>query len=230
MIRRFALALIACAAIFAVANVGLANTLFTDQAVPSTGSFEWDNFVVTTNAVSDYSASHAPNLSSGVGAATVKGGVVPPPTFAPPAQVATGSLYTGSSKGRFTTSLTGASTTDANTTIVLQIAFDSAGNNSITNSTLLLNSTAPTEFVDRGVASGFHYYWAEWQLPAAAAYTALFDTAANHSALAGVQLDYYNGAATFNAVAPAIVPEPATLAMAGLGLVGFAALRRRIAA
>lgn len=230
MIRRFALASIACAAMFAVANVGSANTLFSDQAVSSTGSFEWDNFVVTTTAVADYSASHAPNLSSGTGVATVKGGVVPPPSFMPPAQVATGSLYTGSSKGRFTTSLTSATTTDANTTLVLQLALETAGTNDITTSTLLVNGAAPTEFVDRGTQGGYRYYWAEWQLPAAAAYTAMFDTAGAHAALAGVQLDYYNGATAFNAVAPAIVPEPATLAMAGLGLCGLAALRRRMAA
>ncbi len=226
MIRRFALALLACLPL----STARANTLFTDQATPATGSFEWDNFTVTTNAVSDYSALHAPNSSSGVGAATVKGGVVPPPTFAPPAQVATGSLYTGSSKGRFTTALNSASTTEANATVVLQIAFEAAGNNSITNSTLLLNGAAPTEFVDRGLGGGFRYYWAEWQLPAAAAYTALFDTAANHSALAGVQLDYYNAATPFDAVAAAPIPEPAALTVAAIGLMGVTALRRRQAA
>jgi hypothetical protein len=223
MIRRFALALFACLPL----SAAHANTLFTDQATQTTGSFEWDNFVSTTNPVSDYSALHAPNLSSGAGAATVKGGVVPPPTFAPPAQVATGSLYTGSSKGRFTTALSGASTTEANTTVVLQIAFEAAGNNSIVNSTLLMNGAAPTEFVDRGIGGGFHYYWAEWQLPAAASYNALFDTAANHSALAGVQLDYFNGATAFDAVAPGNVPEPTTLAIAGLGMLGVVAIRRR---
>ena len=226
MIRRFALALLACLPLSAVH----ANTFFTDQATPATGSFEWDNFISTTNVVSDYSALHAPNLSSGVGAATVKGGVVPPPTFAPPAQVATGSLYTGSSKGRFTTALNSASITEANTTVVMQIAFEAAGNNSIVDSTLKVNGASPTEFVDRGLAGGFHYYWAEWQLPAAAAYTALFDTAANHSALAGVQLDYYNAATPFNAVAAAPIPEPAALTVAAIGLLGVTALRRRQAA
>jgi hypothetical protein len=230
MIRRFALALIASAATFAVVNVGSANTLFTDQAVPSTGSFEWDNFVSTTTPTADFSASHLPNLSSGVGAATVKGGVVPPPGFMPPAQVATGSLYTGSSKGRFTTSLASATTTDPNTTLILQLALETGGTTDIATSTLLVNGAAPAEFVDRGVSGGFRYYWAEWQLPAAAAYTAMFDTVGQHVALAGVQLDYFNGAATFNAVAPAVIPEPATLAMAGLGLCGLAALRRRMAA
>lgn len=230
MIRRFALASIVCSAMFAVANVGSANTLFTDQAVSSTGSFEWDNFVSTTSPTADFSASHLPNLSSGAGAAIVKGGVVPPPGFMPPAQVATGSLYTGSSKGRFTTSLTSATTTDANTTVVLQLALETAGTNDIATSTLLVNGAAPAEFVDRGVSGGFRYYWAEWQLPAAAAYTAMFDTTGNHAALAGVQLDYFNGATAFNAVAPAIVPEPATMVMAGLGLCGIAALRRRMAA
>lgn len=225
MIRRFALALIACLPL----SAAHANTLFTDQATPATGSFEWDNFISTTNPVSDYSALHAPNLSSGIGAATVKGGVVPPPTFAPPAQVATGSLYTGSSKGRFTTALSSASTIEANTTVVAQIAFEAAGNNSILNSTLLLNGAAPVEFVDRGLAGGFHYYWAEWQLPAAADYTALFDTAANHSALAGVQIDYYNAATTFDAVAAAPIPEPATLTVAAIGLLGVTSLRRRLA-
>lgn len=226
MIRRFALALFACLQL----STAYANTLFTDQATPATGSFEWDNFISTTNAVSDYSALHAPNLSSGVGVATVKGGVVPPPTFAPPAQVATGSLYTGSSKGRFTTTLSSASAIEANTTVVMQIAFEAGGNNSIVNSTLLINGVAPLEFVDRSVGDGFHYYWAEWQLPAAAAYTALFDTAGNHSALAGVQLDYYNAAAAFNAVAAAPIPEPAALTAAAIGLLGVASLRRRQAA
>ena len=152
---------------------------------------------------------------------------MPPPTFAPPAQVATGSLYTGSSKGRFTTALSSASTIEANTTVVAQIAFEAVGNNSIVDSTLLLNGVAPVEFVDRGVAGDFHYYWAEWQLPAAADYTALFDTAANHSALAGVQLDYYNAATMFDAVAAAPIPEPAALTVAAIGLLSVTALRRR---
>jgi hypothetical protein len=49
MIRRFALALLACLPL----SAAHANTFFTDQATPATGSFEWDNFTVTTNAVSD---------------------------------------------------------------------------------------------------------------------------------------------------------------------------------
>ena len=132
-----------------------------------------------------------------------------------------GLLYTGGSKGRFTTALSGASTVDLNSTVVLQLAYD-AGGSDLTPATIALNGLAPTELVDRGVGvDALHYYWAEWQTSAVANYTLTFDTNP-HFALAGAQLDYYNSASVFNATAGHLVPEPATVVTAGLGFAGMA--------
>jgi hypothetical protein len=205
-----------------------ANNHFTSQAIPATGSFEWHTF---TGAYSD---AHAPNASSGIGAATLTGNpAVPPGPPFPNPQIDGGSLYTGAQIGQFPVAVTGASTTGgAFTTVVLQIAVDSGGN-PLNESSVLLDGAVPTSFISRGIAiDDLAYYWASWEVAADAAYDATFSAAAPHFALSGAQVDYYNDEFAFNAVVPGIVPEPSTFVLAGLGLsaAAFRLAKRRRAA
>lgn len=223
------LACLALAALMLPAVAAHANNHFTSQAIPATGSFDWHTF---TGA---YANAHVPNTSTGVGAATLTGlpSLPPGPPFPFP-QIDGGSLYTGAQIGQFPVALSGASTSGGVfTTVVLQIALDSGGN-LLNESSVLLDGAAPTSFINRGVAiDDLHYYWASWEVAANAAYGATFSGQAPHVALSGARLDYYNGATAFSAAVPAEVPEPSSLALAGLGLSAAAmgaAKRRRAAA
>lgn len=220
MIRRTALAVAAVALM--APSFAHANAFFTEQAASSTGAFEWDKFDVLGEI--GFAGPHAPDVrSTGVGSAAISATAT---SFGmPPAAVtSTNNLYTGMGIGTFTANLTGAQTTAAQSTLVLQVSAFGA----LSSSSFLLDGTvAPTEFVDRGIAAnGANYYWAEWQAPAAAAYSVVFKGAGPHLSVSGAQLDYFNE--TFNAVAaPAFVPEPTAGLLAGFGMVMFGIAKRR---
>lgn len=225
-IRLPAAALAAVSALLA-ASAADANVHFTNQATPSTGAFEWDAFDLL--GVVGFAGPHAPDVTAtGIGAAEMTATAAPfpfPPASPPhPIVTSTNNLYTGMNIGTFTIDLTSAAA-DARSTVVLQLAV--AGTPADPASLIMAGPGAPTEFIDRGVAvDGLSYFWAEWQT-AGAANLAIEFSGGPHLALSGAKLDYYNGPAVFDAVAPGAVPEPASLALAVLAGLGVAAARRR---
>ena len=198
--------------------------LFTDQAVTSTGKIEWDEFAGST------ASPFLPDVSStGVSTAelTAGGGFT----------TSTRNIYSGGGPGNYAIDLQGVTTTDVYTTVVFQFAHTEGQSEQMNN--VLLNGAAPTEFVNRSKTAVAHgpsqvgfvtrYYWAEWQTPAASSYTLSLGHGADHISFAQARVDYYNSATQFDAVAPANVPEPASMALALVGLCGWRVLRRRAA-
>jgi hypothetical protein len=202
-----------------------ANTEFVDLPSP-TGKFEWNVFMTP------YAGPHAPDVgSAGVGSASL---TVNNPS--PTGGLVTGGndLYSGFSPttAKHVFSLSGAATANAITTLALQLAISPAGNAVIPGSFLLWGTTAPTQFVHRGVApGGSRYYWALWETPAAASYSVEF-SAPDSLSLRGAQLDYVNSTSSLNVAAPSQLPEPASAAIAAsaCGALALFARRRRAAA
>jgi hypothetical protein len=227
--RSIAIALMAIGGWMA-ANRSQANTLFTTQATPASGTFEWDVFSGT------YVGPHAPDVAGSSVGATLTGdsfALPGPPQFPSPLLFA-GSLYSGGRVGRFHVDLTGASTTGALTTVVLQIAFPATDDpleaeRFVVESTVRLDGNLATEYVDRGTGpDGERYLWAEWRgLAANASYDIDFDANLNHFALDGAKLEYFNGDVLFDAVNAAAIPEPSTIALAVAGLCGLTSIARR---
>jgi hypothetical protein len=219
--------LVAAIVSLTISSAATANIYFTDQAQPATGTFEWDQF-----AGSSFTSAHVPDVRNlGAGTATLAGGITTI-GFAPPPMVVPGvrDLYSGSAITFFTAKIDPAIDADDFTTVVLQFTVDPLAD--VVPSSILMNGASPTELVDRGVGlDDLHYYWAEWQVAATTPLSATFHPVrtpqGDHFVLYGAQLDYYNGAAAFDAVAGHAIPEPATMAMAGLGLVGIVISGRR---
>jgi hypothetical protein len=222
MIRCLMLWAIAFLAV-AFSTTASANALFTDQPAAPTGHFEWDVFDLLGEI--GYAGPHAPDIAAtGIGTASLTASAAGM-GFPAPAVTTTNNLYMGARTGTFNTGLQGSEASAAQTTLVFQIA---AFGNIAASSLMLDGSTAPLEFIDRGVApGGLHYYWAEWQAPAASSFSLAFMGGHPHFSLGGVQLDYYNGSTALDAVAPSLVPEPAALSLVGVGVAGVELLRRR---
>lgn len=213
---------------------------FTDQPIAATGQFEWDEFVASfppgpTAALGP----HAADVANFGGAGTLDAlDFTVDPFDGPPFPLITGTenIYAGGTIVDFDVELSGLDTTNAFTTVVLQIA----ATGEINSSSILLDGITPSSFVDRGIAGVLHdtdnsnaffltnFYWAAWQVAADADYLLEFANAANHTSLAQVRADYFNTAAPFTAVAASTVPEPATATLLALMLSGLVTVPNRM--
>ncbi|MEM8947440.1 MAG: PEP-CTERM sorting domain-containing protein [Planctomycetota bacterium] len=207
--------------------------LFTSQPVASTGHFEWDEFanVVPSGPLGP----HLPDVaSSGIGSADLS--VSDPNGFAVfgPIITSTQNVYSGSELVDFTIDLSGLSTADANTTVVLQVGVAGSLDD------FLLDGVAPTHFVDRGTADvtsvrpdtttstqSVRHYWASWDIAAATDYDITFGNPSGNTSMTHARVDYFNSASPFTAVPAGNVPEPTTFALAGLAVSLLVAKRRR---
>lgn len=210
---------------------------FTDQATPSSGTIEWDEFS-GGSIVGQTFGDFAPDVAEVGGSGSLSLFFTPQPFDGPPFPLLTSTqnIYTGGTLADFDIDVTGLSTLNANSTVVLQLSLIGG----LDESSILLDGQAPVSLLDRGVAADVmhntddgggaafdtRFYWAEWQVASASAYQLEFSTNASHASFAQARVDYYNTATTFDALAPASVPEPgATLMLAAL--VGGVWLRRR---
>ncbi|MEM9415756.1 MAG: PEP-CTERM sorting domain-containing protein [Planctomycetota bacterium] len=194
------------------------------------GTFEWDTLAGSVFAPFGTD----PGLSSGTGTGTLDASdFTAQPMDGPPVPLITSTmnLYSGGTVVDFDVDLAGMDNTEAQTTVVLQIAVLGALEG------FLLNGAAPTEFLDRGVAADVEhglaaspfdttYYWAEWQIATTDSVTIEFNNVATHTSLAAVRVDYINDASVIDATAPAQVPEPSGLALL-LGGAALCGIRRR---
>jgi len=195
-----------------------------------TGTLEWDAFTATFGPIT-------PDLPVvGVGAGNISLNSVAQPFDGPlvPIVTSTGNIYTGGTLTDFTLDLSGLEASEANTTVVLQVAAIGSF------SGFELDGQTPIEFVDRnealdvlhgGAPFDTRFYWAEWQLGSETDYQISFGNLVTHQSLAGVRIDYFNSAAGESVSAPAVfataVPEPTSgLMLAGL-LIATAIRRRR---
>jgi hypothetical protein len=207
----FVLALVSFGA--SVARADLAH--FVD--VPgASGTFEWDTFVSPSP--------FAPDVRQVGGTAQLS-------TPAGPIVTGTNNIYSGfapNTNVTITAAATPSQTSGPLTTYAFQLGFDSAGNLPNAGSFLLNGSTAPTDFLYRGIGGdGTHYYWAEYVGVATLPNVTLQYSAGPHVVLRGSQIDYVNGSDPVNLANPGLVPEPAGAALAALALAAFAVRRRK---
>ncbi|MCO6042907.1 PEP-CTERM sorting domain-containing protein [Aeoliella sp. ICT_H6.2] len=217
---------------------------FADLGTPSTGQFEWDEFAATMSQPTPFAGPIVPDVAEfGTGSATLSAsdfvpGTGPGPTV--PLFASTDNIYTADSVVNFDLSLTGLSTAEAFSTVVLQIGVQGG----VDPTSVLLDGVAPTKLIYRGTSAGVlhdiddgnaaaatSYVWAEWQVAAEAGYLVEFANAGPHTSFAQFRVDYVNSASAYDAVTPSQVPEPSTLAMVGLAGLGLmvACRQRRVA-
>lgn len=219
-------ACVAASLLAASAQAGLETSpyLFTDQAAAATGHFEWDEFEGSVFAP------FAPDAASaGVGSATASAAdSVAQPDDGPPFALVTSTdnIYSGGTLIDWDLALTGLSTAEANTTVVLQLGVVGA----ITPDSLLLDGLAPVEVIDRGVAVDVahntdegpgalfdtRYYWVEWQVAADADYLLEFTHPTTHTSFAQLRVNYFNTAGVYDAAAAGQAPEPTGALLAAL--------------
>lgn len=220
-----------------LANAGIETDpyLFEDSlGVTPTGQFDWDEFGGTGAPVT---GTHSPDGgSAGIGAAALDMTFTAQPQDGPPFALltSTDNIYAGGTLMEFDLNLSGLDTTEASTTVVLQIATLGP----LDPASVLLDGAAPTEFVFRGTkpdvvhdtdetnsAFDTSYYWAEWQVAADTDYLIEFSHLFTHTSFTGARADYLNSATPFNAQSPSIVPEPASLGLMTTAMLVL--LRRR---
>lgn len=209
---------------------------FTTQPTTATGHLEWDEFS-GANAFTPKSPDVA--ALGGAGSLTIQAFAQSGPPGGPPVPVLTSTqnIYTSSFIADFQAALSGLSTAEAFTTVVVQVASAEP----LDPATFLLDGVAPTQFVDRGVIRGVlhntdngggapfdtSYYWAEWQVAAEADYVLRFSNLVPHTSLAQVRVDAFNVATAFDAVAAQPVPEPVAWASVLAALAPAVRRRRR---
>ena len=199
---------------YVAADVDTDPYLFSHQSIDPTGQFEWDEFEGSHNGP------HAADVAStGVGSSELVVTGELNPGDGPPFGVltSTGNLYSGGTFGTYSFSVSEAATTEAYTSIVLQIA----ALGSLDTSTFLLDDMEPVEMVDRGIRfdvvhdadtkmSEFdtRYYWAEWQVEPKADYELSVTGAHTHLSFAAARVDYFQTPELFDAAAPESVFIP----------------------
>ncbi|MDG1808606.1 MAG: PEP-CTERM sorting domain-containing protein [Pirellulaceae bacterium] len=191
---------------------------FDNVAGTPTGEFGWDDF----NGAS-YGGPHTPDqFVTGTGNANIT--VTPIPT--PPGGVVAGNLYAHTTVPNWKLNLTGLSSTNAFTSIAVQVATtaDFTGAN-LDASNFLMDGMAPDEFIDLGsrtsipgnggVPSPVNFYWAEWIGESAETdYTVDVSGAGGFfQVLAGAKVSYFNTESSFNITSS--VPEPSSIIVLG---------------
>jgi hypothetical protein len=224
----------------AVSQTARANSQFVDLPSP-TGVYEWNLF--DPQGLVGFPGPHAPDVRGSNDAnitalQTVYFGPISPGPGAPPvdlrAQVTSGfDLYTGNGLSTQTVNLTNAATAEANTTLVLQLAI--ANSATLTKEDLKLGgTTTPTDFLVLGLYDDSpgttvletKYIWAKWDTTAAASY-AVSVPGHPHFTLRGAQLEYVNSASVASVPRPAFIPEPGSMSLAAMSLLGLACWARR---